>query len=326
MTGTARKGKGKLIAGLTLALGVAVIAGPSSSQGAPTFWNPGDIIVADSLDQQIEAVDPVTGSVSHVSTGGNMVFPAGISFADDGDILVIDRNAAAAGEGALIRIDSVTAAQTVVSTNAISVGAGGEERFNEPIAVDRKGNNAYVTDFGNKPSRLTKVNLATGKQTLVSAGKNIGDPLGIDTSLKHALIADAGSKKSNLRLSGGLIDVNLDSGKQTVISTKGDFEDLVDVDVENKHSALVADSGAFNFTGALFRVDLDTGKTKTIFKGGEFVPGALAIASKDEAFISRCCNGGTTAGGIYRVDLKSGDRTPLSLSGFNNPLGLEIAP
>lgn len=318
------------VVGIALVVGSLVAAMPAAGSGAPRLgpslvYSSGDIIVADSLDQQVEAVNPVTGAVSHVSTGGNMVFPSGIAFADDGDILVVDRDAAAGQDGAVIRIDSVTAAQTVVSTNAISEAAGGEQRLADPIAIDRKGNNAYVTDFGGKPSRLVKVSLTTGKQTLVSGGKNIGDPLGVDTSLKHALIADGGSKKSDLRLSGGLIDVNLDSGKQTVISTKGDFEDPGDVVAESKHSALVADSGAFHFTGALFRVDLDTGKTKTIFKGGEFVPVGLAATSKDEAYISRSLNL-SSSGGIYRVNLNNGDRTPLSLSGFNNPLGIDIAP
>ena len=271
MTGTARMGKKRLMAGLAFALGAAAIAGPSSSQGAPVIWASGDIIVADSLDQQVEAVNPETGVKTPVSTGGNFVLPAGIAFDGDGNMLVVDRDAFG-GKGGVIRIDQVTGAQTVVSNNAISDAAGGEQRFSDPIAIDRKGNFAYVTDFGGKPSRVVKVNLTTGKQSLLSGGKNIGDPLGIDTGLSKALVADAGSSKSNLRLSGGLIQVDLDSGKQKVIAGKGDFpdlEDLGDVDSESKHSAVVIDSGAFNFTGAMFRVDLDTGKAKTIFKSSE---------------------------------------------------------
>ena len=58
MTGTARMGKKRLIAGLTLVLGVAVVAGPSESQAGPTFWDSGDVIVADQADSQVEAVNP----------------------------------------------------------------------------------------------------------------------------------------------------------------------------------------------------------------------------------------------------------------------------
>ena len=324
MTGKARMGKTKLIAGLACALGVAAIAGPSSSQGAPVFWASGDIIVADSLDHQVEAVNPETGAKTPVSTGGNFVLPAGIAFDGDGNILVVVRDAFG-GKGGVIRIDQVTGVQTVVSNNAISDAAGGEQRFSDPIAIDRKGDFAYVTDFGGKPSRLVKVNLTTGKQSMVSGGKNIGDPLGVDTSLKHALIADAGSRKSNLRLRGGLIQVDLDSGKQKVIAEKGDLEDLGDVVAESKNSALATDSGAFNFTGAMFRIDLETGKTKTIFKGGEFVPAGLAVENRKTAYITRALNLSGT-GALYEVDLKSGDRTLLNGSGFNNPLGLDIAP
>ena len=172
---------------------------------------------------------------------------------------------------------------------------------------------------------MVKVNLTTGKQSLLSGGKNIGDPLGIDTGLTKALVADAGSKKSDLRLSGGLIQVDLGSGKQKVIAGKGDFpdiEDLGDVDTESKHSALVIDSGAFNYTGAMFRVDLDTGKAKTIFKSGGVVPAGLAVARQETAYVTRVLPGV----GLYEVDLKSGDLTLLNGSGFNNPLGLDIAP
>ncbi|MDX6586116.1 MAG: hypothetical protein QOI31_589 [Solirubrobacterales bacterium] len=323
MTGTARKGKGKLIAGLVFALGVAVIWGPSTSQGAPAFWNSGDIIVADSLDQQVEAVNPETGVKVPVSTGGNFVFPAGIAFDGDGNILVVDRDAFG-DDGGVIRIDKITGAQSVVSNNAISDAAGGEERFADPIAIDCKGNNAYVTDFGGKPSRVVKVNLTTGKQSLLSGGKNIGDPLGIDTGLSNALVADAGSSKSNLRLRGGLIQVDLSSGKQKVIAGKGDFpdlEDLGDVDSESKHSAVVIDSGAFNYTGAMFRVDLDTGKAKTIFKSSGVVPAGLAVANKQTAYVTR-----VFPAELYEVNLKNGDLTLVNGSGFDNPLGLGIAP
>ncbi|HYH60955.1 MAG TPA: hypothetical protein VD766_03730 [Solirubrobacterales bacterium] len=324
MTGTARMWKTRLIAGLTLVLGVAVVAGPSSSQAGPTLWSSGDVIVADSLDKQVEAVNPETGVKVPVSTGGNFVLPTGITFDGEGNILVVDRDAFG-DDGGVIRIDKVTGAQTIVSNNAISDAAGGEQRFADPIAIDRKGDFAYVTDYGGKPSRLIKVNLTTGKQTLLSGGKNIGDPLGVDTSLKHALIADAGSKKSDLRLKGGLIQVDLDSGKQKVISAKGDLQDLGDVVAESKKSALAIDSGAFNYTGAMFRIDLDTGKTKTIFKGGEFVPAGLAVESKKSAYITRALNLSGT-GALYEVNLKNGERTLLNGSGFNNPLGLDIAP
>jgi len=323
MTGTARSGKTRLVGGIIFVLGAAVIAGPSSSQGAPTIWNPGDIIVADSLDKQVEAVNPDTGVKVPVSTGENFVFPAGIAFDGDGNILVVDRDAFG-GKGGVIRIDKVSGTQTVVSNNAISDAAGGEQRFSDPIAIDRKGNFAYVTDFGGKPSRVVKVSLTTGKQSLLSGGKNIGDPLGIDTGLAKALVADAGSSKSNLRLSGGLIQVDLDSGKQKVIAGKGDFpdlEDLGDVDSQSKHSAVVIDSGAFNFTGAMFRVDLDTGKAKTIFKSSDVVPAGLVVANKQTAYVTR-----VFPASLYEVNLKNGDLTLVNGSNFNNPLGLDIAP
>jgi hypothetical protein len=281
------------------------------------------VIVADQGDSQVETVNPVTGVKTPVSTGGNFVSPFGITFDGDNNILVVDRDAFG-GDGGVIRINQSNGSQTVVSNNAISDAAGGQERFADPVAIDRKGNTAYVTDYGGKPSRVIKVNLTTGKQSLLSGGKNIGDPLGIDTGLSKALVADAGSRKSDLRLSGGLIEVDLQSGKQKVIAGKGDFpdvEDLGDVDSENKDSAIVIDSGAFNYTGAMFRVNLDTGKAKTIFKSSGIIPAGLAVADKQTAYVTR-----VFPASLYEVDLKTGDLTLVNGSGFNNPLGIDIAP
>jgi hypothetical protein len=307
---------GGSIAGLVFTLGI-LAAGPGATQGAPVLVASGDIVVADSLDHQIEAVNPDTGVKTPVSSGGNFVFPSSVAFDGDGNIIVVDRDAFDT-DGGVIRVDRNTGAQTVVSNNAISDAAGGEKRFADPIAVDVKGDFAYVTDFGGKPSRVVKVNLTTGKATLLSGGKNIGDPLGIDTSLKNALVADAGSTKSNLRLSGGVISVNLKSGKQTVVAGKPDFDDAGDIAVEDKDSALVVQKG-------ILRLDLDTGKTKSIFKGrdAEVFPAAVAASDKNEAFVAEA---GFNSGAVYSVNLKNGDVTPVITSGLNNPLSLVVAP
>jgi hypothetical protein len=93
MTGTARAGKRRLAAGLALAFGVAVVAGPGTGQAGPTFWDSGDVIVADQQDSQVEAVNPETGAKNLVSGGGNLVSPFGIAFDGDNNILVVDRDA-----------------------------------------------------------------------------------------------------------------------------------------------------------------------------------------------------------------------------------------
>ncbi len=307
------------VAGISVVVGAIVALMPAHGQALGPIYSPGDLVVADSLNFRVVKVDPTSGAVTPLSSGGSFVLPTGLTFDRNGDILVVDRDAFDEN-GGVIRIDHVTGIQTVVSNNTISGAAGGKKAFGDPIALDRKGNNVYVVDYGRKPSDLIKVNLDTGKETVVSEGKNIGDPLGIDTSLSHALIADAGSKKSDLRLSGGIIDVNLKTGKQTVVATKGDLEDAEDIVVENKHSALVLDSGAFDLTGALFRMDLDNGKTKVIFKNDAYA--GLAQLDKNTAYVTRA---GFNSGGVNTVNLKTGARTPLTTS-LNNPLGIEVAP
>src|SRR5687768_8953889 len=128
MNAKARRRIARSVVGLTVALGAAWAFGPATVQSAPLpIVAPGDIIVADESDSQIEAVNPETGAKVPVATGGNLVAPFGIAFDADGNILVVDRDAFG-DDGGLIKVDRSTGAQTVISNNAISDAADGQQR------------------------------------------------------------------------------------------------------------------------------------------------------------------------------------------------------
>lgn len=128
----------------------------------------------------ITRVDPTTGHGSlftsncrSVQAGGARLFddPRSIARAPGGDFFVVDDpelNDAThftAADGQIIRVDAVTGAQRLVSSNAASVAAGGQALFDRPygIAIAADGSLLVGDD-----DRLIRVNPATGAQTLVA--------------------------------------------------------------------------------------------------------------------------------------------------------------
>jgi len=310
--------------GLTIAaLAITAVAAlvPGSGQAAPVAYGPGDIIVADSLNKAVKAVDPDSGATIPVSSGGLFELPLDVTFAADGDILVVDRDAFG-GDGGVIRIDSVTASQTTLSSNAVSAAAGGKELFSDPAGLDRKGNALYIVDF-DKPDRVIKVDIDTGRQSSVSKGGDLNDPFSIEAgNVAKPLVADPGAYS----FKGGVMEINPKTGKQTKISSKGDFNNPGTIELRSKGAALVGDPGAFDFKGALFEVDLKTGKQKALAKGGDLRGlSGTALLDKNTAYVSNCCFP-DLSGSILRVNLKTGNQTDLGATGLFNPLGIGIAP
>ena len=316
----AARGRSLIATSIAAVAALAAIV-PASGHGGTNVYEPGDIIVADPgvginpSHKAIKAVDPVTGAASTVSSFGMLVFPADVAFADDGDILVVDRDAFDA-KGGIIRIDSATATQTAVSNNEISQAAGGKTLFSNPIALDRKGRSLYVTDF-HKPPKVIKVNIETGKQSLVSDDKLFHFPAGIVAGgLKNPLVADSDE---------GVLEVNAKTGKLSKLSSGGKAPQAISMlDDDN---ALVADPDRFDEPGAIFRVNVHTGHQKELARGGPLAnPIGVGAIDAHTAAVTDTSAPTFPAGGLYRVDLDTGDQTLLNGSDFSNPLGVRVAP
>jgi sugar lactone lactonase YvrE len=317
------EGRGRIatsVAVLAALAALAVIA-PGSSQGRGTVYAPGDIIVAQTglgaspppSERAVKAVDPVSGAATTVSSAGLLVSPADVTFASDGDTIVVDRDAFG-GEGGIIRIDSETAAQTALSSNAISNAAGGKKLFKNPIALDRKGGSLYVTDF-HRPQKVIKVNIDTGKQSLITEGLKLREPFGIVADgLKNPIVSD---------LDGGVIEVNARTGKQTVISDGGKIKYPSAIQLLNDNNVVVA--GRDNQAGVVVKVNVNNGDQKRLARGGPISsPQGIALIDSHTAVVSDLSP--SLVGSLYRVDLDSGEQTLLNGSDFSNPLGIDIAP
>ncbi len=146
----------------------------------------GDILVADFGNFESVApggtgsifrIDPLTGSQTVISTGGNLIDPAGIVLDANGDILVADFQAfgggCPVGCGGIIRVDPITGTQTTISTGGSFVNPIG-------IALDVS-ENIVVGDadaFGGGGGIL-QVDPVTGLQTTISSGGSFLNPAGL---------------------------------------------------------------------------------------------------------------------------------------------------
>lgn len=168
----------------------------------------------------------------------------------EGDILVADVD-----KGAIILVDPVTGAKTIISLGGYLVGPTG-------LAIDEKGD-ILVAD----PSAgaVIRVDPKTGAQTLVSLGGSFVLPydLAIDAT-GQILVVDADAFGG----SGGIIRVDPVTGVQTVISSGGSFVGPLRVVVDSAGQIFVSDQSAFrtgNTIGAIFQVDPVTGQQTVIY-------------------------------------------------------------
>jgi hypothetical protein len=317
-------GKGLITISVAAVAALALIV-PGSGQGAAKAVASGDIIVADSLHKAIKAVDPVTGAASTVSINGSFELPTDVAFADDGDILVAERDGDAfVNKGGIIRVDPDTGTQTTVSSNAVSDAAGGKQLFSNPIALDRKDDKLFVTDFAPTSQggdKVIKVDIETGKQSLVAKKGELGFPGGIVAAgVAKPLVSDEGAYNK-----GGIIEVNPNSGKQTKVSANGKFRSPQMLALFGSNSVLVTNVDQYQVPGRIIEVDLQSGDQEIVSAGGIDQPGGIAVIDDDTAVVGDYLSP-ITDGGLYRVDLDTGNQTPLNVTDLKNPLGMRVAP
>src|SRR5262249_2388462 len=132
----------------------------------------GDLLIADINDVNpgmIIRVNPMTGAQTLVSSGGFFANPNYLALEATGNLVVADSDAfplsgCNTGCGAVIRVDPVTGAQTVVSSGGFFVNPVG-------IALEADGNILVGDpDALGGGGAIIRVNPATGAQTVISSG------------------------------------------------------------------------------------------------------------------------------------------------------------
>ena len=148
---------------------------------------------------------------------------------------------------------------------------------------------------------LMRIEPATGRQTLVSAGHNFVSPAGVALDTEgNALVADPSAVDGN----GALIRVDRITGAQTVLSSGNSFRDPTSLVVTPQGRIVVADRTAFGGIGGLIVVDAQTG-TQVKLASGDPLRKPIMVAVDDphaESFVALNSEMTADAGWLIRVD------------------------
>lgn len=247
---------------LSLALG-----GLWPAHGAALELAAGDILVTTRFPAAVLRVDPVDGTQTVVTSGGQLNLPSGIALEPGWTLVVAD---AGPLQPAVIRVDPSDGSQSVVSSGGelvvpvdVEVEADGQILVSSQnldfggkiVRIDPQGGGqTVVTTFGvaTRPGSLaldpngdilvtddlgaavTRVDAQTGVQTPLSSGGLLSSPIGIDVSTA-AFVAD---------FSGLVIRVELDPpGTQTPIASGGNLSQPFGIGIESSGDLIVSDQG-----------------------------------------------------------------------------------
>lgn len=239
---------------------------------------------------------------------------AAVSSLSPGDILISDQS------GAVINVDPITGAQTVVSI-------GGFLADPYDIALSPSGD-IYVADGTALGGAVIRIDPATGGQSVISSGGNFSFPMGIAFELSGDILV------TNAASLGAVIRVDPSTGAQTVVSYGGMLVDSAGITVASDGSIIVANpnNSPGSGTGAIISVDPDTGAQVAISTGGNYYdPWKVTMDQSGQILVSdhNSPAGGYFCGGwrgaIISVDPLSGSQTVVSAGyPFTQPNDVDV--
>jgi len=248
----------------------------------------GNLLVADlgdacttincAADGKIIRVDPVTGAQSLLTSGGELVDPAGLALAPNGDLWVAD-NLLRDGSGRIVRVDTRTGAQT-----RITQGDPLDLPFGIAIAPD----GSLLVANRESPNRLpencqplgsiVRVDPATGDMDPVTNAGRIAWPLGLAVTPGGSLVVANECATSDEGI--GVVLVELLGGDQSELTSNSDQDVLVTPEriAFDPGGALLVSDFAVAGDGGIVRVDPVTGE-QALVRTGELFNNPLGIAS-----------------------------------------------
>ncbi|MER5967285.1 hypothetical protein [Streptomyces sp. NPDC002057] len=121
------------------------------------------LLGGEDLTSRVVRIDPVAGSRTTVTSGGELRSPVGVAVDGHGGILVADTNAFG-GSGGVIRVDPATGAQTTVASGGAFAGP-------RAVAVEADGSLLVLDNEAlSGAGTLFRVDPTTGEQHVLSSG------------------------------------------------------------------------------------------------------------------------------------------------------------
>lgn len=241
----------------------------SSAVSFPTgvaFGPSGRLFITDVNARAIVQLNPDTGAVTTVSSGGNLVSPLGLAIGSNGDFFVLNGGNAFGAPTAVVRVNPQTGAQSVVSSGAL---------LTDPTRLTLEANGDILVTNGRftGSSGVLRIDPVTGAQSVVTSGGNFFAPTGITVDGNGNILV------TELLFASGLVRVDPATGAQTIVSSRGLLIGSGGIAVAPSGDLLVVVQGGGPETAGVVRVDPVTGAQSAVSTGGNFaIPVDLAIA------------------------------------------------
>ncbi len=205
-------------------------------------------------------INPASGVVSTVSSGGYFVDPRGILVEANGNILVADSDAFNY-YGGVIRVNPLTGAQSIVYQST--------DQNSGPffIALEQNGD-ILLTDVSAFAGSggVFRINPTTGAATTLSSGDNFGVPIGIAVAKNGDIFVAINS--------GKIIKVDRDTGTQTVIASSSPLGCPTGLAIDGDGNLLIGDP--CNEPGAVIKLTIP-GYTMSVLKNFGNSPNGVAV-------------------------------------------------
>jgi hypothetical protein len=241
-------------------------------------------------------VDPVTGTQSLISSGGNLLLPIGIAVDDSDHIYVSDASSfAGRPQDLLMAIDSATGTQTLINTT---------DTLHIPTGLDVDGNGKLIV-ANNRSATVLQVNPSTGKDVVITSHGYLGSPFGIAIVRPHPVFS-----ASTAKMHFGIVHVGTGATDSVLVTNMGDAT-LFITSVASDSSqftilptnAAIAASSSQKFYVTFTPTSTDTIMSRILFTNNAFGSPGIVWAT-----------GGGTVTGVR----ENKDRTPRQFALYQN--------
>ena len=323
---------------------VALCLSPLPVPGHAAGWMPGDILYADSTNQRILAVDPVTGDRdvlrdSSVGSGPDFAQPSGVAF----DPVAFEIYVTDTSLDAVFAVEPATGNRRIVSSNFVCIGP--DLGYPTDILVDASDGTLIVADWGvyaasgaTNPPYLLRVDPVTGDRKILSSGSVGSGPAlawfgGLAFEPGGALLMGQAQTEAVLRVDPAKGD-RMTVSQFGVVGTGPALDGLVAMALGSNIDAFAIDRGP---TAAVVRIDLASGD-RTVISDSKHGTGpsfanplaATYDASRQRVLVADNFQAGGAA--LLAVDPTTGDRTVVSGAGtglgssLGTSFGIVITP
>jgi len=206
-----------LMSAATIIFATALLWGSAAQPAQGVALNLGDIVAVVQNSGNVYVVNPTTGTRSLLSSGGALFNPFHVLVDNHGQIFIPERSGGAHGPG-IVHVTPGTGSSSLLSPISF------------PLSLAAESSGSLIV--GNFSSQLFRVDLQTGKNTLLTTLSGLYDIQDIDIDTRgRYVVLDAGGKVARFDPA---------TGQQTIVASGGQFQNPSDLVIRANGDYLVA--------------------------------------------------------------------------------------